>query len=140
MLYGTNFWSIPLSYIVAKLVPLVSRDFHFQNIPADCLKSLRNCRLSSWFGYKPSNNGTSAVISFNMNFNLLLCFVLSASLSASSLNKYERKLGAKRERDRRSPALQCSDCEELTETSGVVGTHSQIAGTLIPLQIHTIYK
>ena len=75
-----------------------------------------------------------------MNFNLLLCFVLSAGLSASSLNKYERKLGAKRERVIEDLGL-CSDCEELTETSGVVGTHSQIAGILTYIyRLYISYK
>ena len=80
------------------------------------------------------------LISLNMNIGLLLCLVLSAGLSASSVSKYERNNGEKRERVRRSPQIiACSNCEELTETSGVVGSYIQTPGTLINIYIYTIY-
>ena len=67
-----------------------------------------------------------------MNLGVLLCFVLTAGLGVISMSKgnNEKNIGAKRERFRRSNSFICADCEELTETSGVVGINSSRPGTL----------
>ena len=82
-----------------------------------------------------NHQATETLISLNMNIGLLLCLVSSAGLSASSVSKYERNIGAKSERVRRTAA----GAIPLSLLSGIVGLHNQIPGTLTHPHI-LIYK